>query len=133
MLCVPVDDTGCRRNSQDLRRRSTPVTMSRVSFAHESEASLARLFDFYRIAWEYEPRSFPIDWDCDGNAVAFFTPDFYLPEYDLYIELTVAKPALNTRKHRKLRLLREHHPNVRIKLFTRRDAERLFARIPKAA
>lgn len=107
--------------------------MSRVSFAHESEASLARLFDFYRIAWEYEPRSFPIEWSSDGKAVAFFTPDFYLPEYDLYIELTVAKPTFNTRKNRKLRLLREHHPNVRVKLLTRRDAERLFARIPKAA
>ena len=107
--------------------------MSRVSFAHESEASLARLFDFYRIAWEYEPRSFPIEWSSDGKAVAFFTPDFYLPEYDLYIELTVAKPAFNTRKNRKLRLLREHHPGVRVKLFTRRDAERIFARIPRAA
>ncbi len=107
--------------------------MSRVSFAHESEASLARLFDFYRIAWEYEPRSFPIAWNSDGKAVAFFTPDFYLPEYDLYIELTVAKPALNTRKNRKMRLLREHHPHVRVKLFTRRDAERIFARIPRAA
>lgn len=107
--------------------------MSRVSFAHESEASLARLFDFYRIAWVYEPRSFPIEWSRDGKAVAFFTPDFYLPEYDVYIELTVAKPALNTRKNRKLRLLREHHPNVRVKLFTRRDAERIFARIPRAA
>lgn len=107
--------------------------MSRVSFAHESEAALARLLDFYRIGWEYEPRSFPIEWNRDGKAVAFFTPDFYLPEYDLYIELTVAKPALNTRKNRKLRLLREHHPNVRVKLFTRRDAQRLFARMPRAA
>lgn len=107
--------------------------MSRVSFAHESEAALARLFDFYRIAWKYEPRSFPIEWSSDGKAVAFFTPDFYLPEYDLYVELTVAKPALNTRKNRKLRLLREYHPEVRVKLFTRRDAERIFARMSRAA
>ena len=109
------------------------MTVSRVSFAHESEAALARLFDFYRIAWEYEPRSFPISWSSDGKAVAFFTPDFYLPEYDVYIELTVAKPALNTRKNRKLRLLREHHPQVRVKLFTRRDAERVFSRLRSAA
>ena len=107
--------------------------MSRVSFAHESEASLARLFDFYRIAWEYEPRSFPIAWNSDGKAVAFFTPDFYLPEYDVYIELTVARPALNTRKNRKVRLLREHHPHVRVKLFTRRDVERVFSRLARAA
>lgn len=108
------------------------MARSRVLFAHESEATIARLFDFYRIAWEYEPRSFPIGWDCDGTAVAFFTPDFYLPEYDVYIEVTVAKPALNTRKNRKIRLLREHHPNVRVKLFTRRDVERLFGRLRAA-
>jgi hypothetical protein len=109
------------------------VALSRIPFAHETEASLARLFDFYRIAWLYEPRSFPIEWNSDGTAVAFFTPDFYLPEYDLYIELTVAKPAMNTRKNRKIRLLREHHPNVRVKLFNRRDAARVFARLGRAA
>lgn len=104
------------------------MALSRTPFAHSSERSLAKLFDFYRIAWQYEPRSFPIEWGSDGSAVAFFTPDFYLPEYDLYIELTVAKPAMNTRKNRKIRLLREHFPNVRVKLFTRRDVERLFSR-----
>lgn len=107
--------------------------MSRVPFAHESEASLARLFDFYRIAWEYEPRSFPISWDDEGRAVSFFTPDFYLPDFDLYLELTVAKPALNTRKNRKVRLLKYHHPQIRVKLFTRRDVERVFGRLARAA
>ena len=78
--------------------------MSRVAFAHASEAELARLFDFYRITWQYEPHSFPIAWNEQGRPVEFFTPDFYLPEYDLYIELTVAKPVRNSRKNRKLRL-----------------------------
>ena len=107
--------------------------MSRAPFAHESEASLARLFDFYRVAWVYEPRTFPIEWDRSGRATAFFTPDFYLPEYDLYIELTVAKPAMNTRKNRKIRLMREAHPSIRVKLFTRRDVERVFSRLRAAA
>ena len=107
--------------------------MSRIIFAHESEAALARLFDFYRVTWQYEPRSFPIRWDRRGRAVSFFTPDFYLPEYDLYIEVTVAKPAMNTRKNRKIRLMRDHHPGVRVKLFTRRDVERVFARLGRAA
>ena len=108
------------------------MATSRNFFAHESESALARLFDFYRIAWEYEPRSFAIEWDACGRPVAFFTPDFYLPEFDLYIEMTVAKPAMNTRKNRKLRRMAEHHPGVRVKLFTRRDVERLFARMPAA-
>jgi len=94
---------------------------------------LAQLFDFYRVAWLYEPRTFPIAWDKRGRAVSFFTPDFYLPDFDLYLELTVAKPALNTRKNRKIRLMRDHHPGVRVKLFTRRDAERVFARAGRAA
>jgi hypoxanthine phosphoribosyltransferase len=107
--------------------------MSRVSFAHASESSLAQLFDFYRIAWEYEPRSFPIMWNESGRAVEFFTPDFYLPEFDLYLEVTTAKPALKTRKNRKIRLLQHHHPHVRVKLFTRRDVERVFSRLARAA
>jgi hypoxanthine phosphoribosyltransferase len=108
------------------------VTSSRVPFAHASEAELARLFDFYRIDWQYEPRCFPISWNEGGEAVEFFTPDFYLPEYDLYIELTVQKPIRNTRKNRKVRLLRAHHPNVNVKLFTRRDVERVFSRLARA-
>jgi hypothetical protein len=107
--------------------------MSRAPFAHVSEAELARLFDFYRIPWQYEPRSFPIVWNEHGHPVEFFTPDFYLPEYDLYLEVTVAKPAHNTRKNRKLRLLRSHHPRINVKLFTRRDVERVFSRLKRAS
>jgi hypoxanthine phosphoribosyltransferase len=108
------------------------VASARGRFAHASEAELAKLFDFYRIAWEYEPRTFPIAWNQYGEAVEFFTPDFYLPDYDLYIEVTVAKPVRNTRKNRKVRLLRSSHPRVNVKLFTRRDVERLFSRSARA-
>lgn len=109
------------------------MAITRVAFAHASEAELARLFDFYRITWHYEPHSFPIAWNERGRPVEFFTPDFYLPEYDLYIEVTVAKPVRNTRKNRKLRLLRSHHPRVNVKLFTRRDVERVFSRLKRAS
>jgi hypothetical protein len=105
--------------------------MSRDRFAHASEEELARILDFYRVPWQYEPRTFPISFDDRGHPVEFFTPDFYLPEYDLYIELTVAKPIRNTRKNRKVRLLKSHHPQVNVKLFTKRDVERLFARSAK--
>jgi hypothetical protein len=107
--------------------------MSRVPFAHASEAELARLFDFYRIAWLYEPRTFPIAWNEQGRPVEFFTPDFYLPEFDVYIEVTVAKPVRNSRKNRKVRLLRSHHPRINVKLFTRRDVERVFSRLKRAS
>lgn len=96
-------------------------------FAHRSEEHFARLLDFYEVEWRYEPCTFPISWDARGNVVEWFTPDFYLPQYDLYVEMTVLRPQLQSRKNRKVRLLREAHPGVSIKLFTRRDVERVFS------
>ncbi|MGZ3497638.1 MAG: hypothetical protein ACXWNK_17070 [Vulcanimicrobiaceae bacterium] len=96
-------------------------------FAHQSEADLARLLDFYGVDWRYEPRSFPIVWDANGNVVESFTPDFHLPDYDLYLEVTVMSPKLQSRKNRKLRLLRDAYPEIAIKLFTKRDVERVFS------
>jgi hypoxanthine phosphoribosyltransferase len=104
-------------------RASAPA----VRFAHESEAEFARILDFYGIAWEYEPRSFPLRWEEDRIAEAF-TPDFYLPDLNLYVELTTLKQALVTEKHRKLRLLRELYPEVRIKFLNKRDYLRLLAK-----
>ena len=97
-------------------------------FANEAEVECARILDFHGIAWEYEPHSFILEQDGDGRVLEAFTPDFYLPEQDLYVEVTVMKQALVTRKHRKLRKLRQRYPNVRIKLFYRRDIERLAQR-----
>lgn len=102
------------------------MTPRTASFAHASEAELARLFDFYGIAWEYEPHTFAIRLDEVGNVVEAFTPDFYLTELDLYIEVTVMKQSLVTKKNRKLRLFRERFPTLAIKLFGKRDVERLF-------
>ena len=41
--------------------------------------------------------------------------------------MTVQSPRLQSRKNRKIRLLRESFPDVAIKLFTRRDVERIFS------
>ena len=97
-------------------------------FANDAERECARLLDFYGISWEYEPRTFALEHAEDGRVTEAFTPDFYLPEQDLYVEVTVMKQALVTRKNRKLRKLRERYPDVRIKLFYRRDIERLAQR-----
>lgn len=96
-------------------------------FAHESEAEFARLLSFYRVRWLYEPCSFPIGWNERGIVGEWFTPDFYLPEYDMFIELTVQSPRLMSRKNRKVRLLRETYGDVSIKLLTKRDIERVFS------
>jgi cytidylate kinase len=102
------------------------VSLRKNNFAHQSEEMFANLLDFYRIAWEYEPRSFPIQMDRDGNALEAFTPDFYLPEFDVYIELTTMKQAHVTRKNRKVRLLRQLYPQINIQVFYQKDFENLI-------
>jgi bifunctional protein TilS/HprT len=96
-------------------------------FGHPSEQEFAKLLDFYRIEWLYEPRSFPLAWQ-GGKVAEMFTPDFYLPELDLYIELTTLKQSLITEKNRKLRRLRELYPDVNIKLLNKSDYLRLLAK-----
>jgi hypoxanthine phosphoribosyltransferase len=95
-------------------------------FAHASEAELARILDYYQVAWQYEPRSFPILWNLDGAVVESFAPDFYLPEFDLYLELTTLRQSLVRRKNRKLRRLRELYPMLRVKLFYGKDFRQLL-------
>ena len=101
-------------------------TQHDVTFAHPSEAEFSRILDFYQVAWEYEPRTFELRWDRDGNVTEAFSPDFYLPEQDLYIELTTMEQRLITKKHRKLRRLRELHPEVNIKLLNRSDFKQMM-------
>lgn len=97
-------------------------------FAHAVELECAKILDYYGVPWEYEPRSFVLDRDEEGRTLEAFTPDFYLPDQDLYLEVTVMKQSLVTRKNRKLRKLRALYPDVRAKLFYRRDIERLGQR-----
>jgi hypothetical protein len=92
-----------------------------VRFAHNSERQFAKLLDFYNIAWDYEPRTFTLEWDRDGRPAQAFTPDFYLPAYDLYIEITTLNQNLVTKKNRKARRLREQYPEVTIRVLYQRD------------
>ncbi|HET8670903.1 MAG TPA: hypothetical protein VFM05_09850 [Candidatus Saccharimonadales bacterium] len=98
----------------------------KVTFSHPSEAEFARILDFYQIAWEYEPKTFVLQQDDKGNIIEAFSPDFYLPEQDLYIELTTMEQRLITKKHRKLRRLRELYPDINIKLLNRSDFKQIM-------
>ncbi len=97
-------------------------------FVNEAELEYAKILDYHSVPWDYEPRTFVLEADEDGRVLEAFTPDFYLPEQDLYLEVTVMKQSLVTRKNRKLRKLRERYPEVRVKLFYKRDIERLAQR-----
>lgn len=97
-----------------------------VRFAHRSEQEFARLLDFYDIEWLYEPISFDIAWDKKGSPVSKFTPDFYLPVYDLFIEITTLNQKLVTKKNRKIRRLNELYPEIKCKIFYRKDYRHLL-------
>ena len=97
-------------------------------FVHPIEEEFARILDFYGIEWQYEPRTFELEWDSDGNITQAFTPDFYLPQQDLYVELTTLRPQLSTRKNHKLKRIKELYPEINIKLFKRRDMHDLMVK-----
>ena len=97
-----------------------------IGFAHPSEEEFAGILNFYQIRWEYEPKTFPVRWDESGKVVESFTPDFYLPDLDLYIELTTMKQSLVTKKNKKMRLLRKVYPELNIKLFYGKDYRQLL-------
>jgi hypothetical protein len=94
-------------------------------FANPAELEYARILEWYGVPWLYEPRTFVLARDEEGRVTEAFTPDFYLPEQDLYLEVTVMKQSLVTRKNRKLRKLRLLYPEIKIKLFYERDFQRL--------
>jgi len=102
-------------------------------FAHESEAELARILDYYQVEWRYEPDTFPISWNASGAVVESFAPDFYLPEIDLYLELTTLRQSLVRKKNRKLRHLRQLYPEIRVKLFYARDFKALMVKYGRLA
>jgi hypothetical protein len=110
----------------EIEQREGQAPQPQPRFAHASEEEFARILNFYHIRWEYEPRSFAVEWDNSGRTTSSFTPDFYLPDHDLYIELTTLKQSLVTKKNRKVRRLRELYPEVNIKLLYASDFSKLI-------
>ncbi len=105
-----------------------PLPHEGVRFAHNSERQFAKLLDFYGIEWQYEPRTFVLATDREGNPQEAFAPDFYLPAYDLFIEITTLNQKLVTKKNRKVRKLRERFPGTKVKIFYQRDYLRLLVK-----
>jgi hypothetical protein len=104
------------------------VPREAIAFSHPSEEEFARVLDFYGIEWRYEPTTFPLEWDENGNLLEAFAPDFYLVQEDLYVELTTLRQKLMRFKHRKIRRLKELYPNVNVRLWNRKDFERFLER-----
>jgi len=109
------------------------VARQDIVFGHPSEEEFARVLDFYCIPWRYETTTFPLEWDEDGHIVEAFSPDFYLVDQDMYVELTTLRPKLMRAKRRKIRRMHELYPEVNIRLWRRRDFERLLERFGQCA
>ena len=117
-----LEETGASHHIRVYRGTEPP------RFVNQVELECARILDWYGIPWEYEPTSFVLERDAEGRVTSAFTPDFFLPDQNLYVEITVMRQSLVTRKNRKLRELRRLYPDVRVKLFYRRDIELLAQR-----
>lgn len=110
---------------------SNIINADEITFANESEKEFAKILDFYRIKWQYEPKTFPLEFDEEGKAISSFTPDFYLPELDLFIELTTLNQNLVTKKNRKIKKIKELYPGINIKLFYKKDYDSLLFKFMK--
>ncbi len=97
-------------------------------FKNPSEAEFARILDMYHIDWKYEPKTFPVEWDAEGNVTLAFSPDFYLTKFDTYIELTTMNQKYVTQKNKKLRKVKELYPGTNIKIVYKRDFYSLVER-----
>ncbi len=111
-----------KNNKQNLKYNNA----DNIIFAHESEREFAKILDFYRITWKYEPKTFELEFNDDGGPAMSFSPDFYLPDTDLYIELTTLNQKLVTKKNKKIKMLRELFPDINIKLFYKKDYNSLL-------
>ncbi|MDR3567956.1 MAG: cytidylate kinase family protein [Syntrophobacteraceae bacterium] len=133
IIVTAVEEMGIRQAPREKIVENTlkphlPEKGGNGRYVNDAESEFARFLEFYHIPFEYEPRTFQLETDAEGKTMEAFTPDFYLPEQDLYIELTTLKQSLVTRKNRKVRKLRRLYPEINIRLFYQRDFYSLMAK-----
>ncbi len=120
-------ETSQEENKQPLLEETLVLfPEKKPSFMHPSEEEFANMLDFYSIKWDYEPKTFPLQWDSEGNITSAFSPDFYLPEQQLYIELTTQRQKLVWKKNKKVRRLKELYPDIKIKILYNKDYQSLL-------
>lgn len=105
--------------------KAMPVTKA---FVHPAEEEFAKILDMYNLEWEYEPKTFPTEWDAEGNIIKAITPDFYLPRFNTYIEITTMDQKYVAEKKRKVRRLKELYPEININIVFKRDFHSLLKR-----
>ncbi len=105
-----------------------PQEKKSIVFKHPAEEEFAHILDMYGIEWQYEPRTFPVEWDAEGNVKMAFSPDFYLVRFDTYIEITTMDQKYVTTKNKKVKRLRELYPGININIVYKKDFNSLLKR-----
>lgn len=100
-------------------------------YKNSTEKEFAQILDAYNIEWMYEPKTFPIEWDESGNITMAFSPDFYLPKFNLYLELTTMDQKYVTKKNKKARKVMELYPGTNVKIVYKKDFEELVSRLKR--
>jgi cytidylate kinase len=116
---------------QALQQQISNNKPSYSAFKTEAEEEFAKILDMYQLDWKYEPKTFPIEWDAEGNVTMAFSPDFYLTQFDMYIELTTMNQKYVTQKNKKAKKLRELYPGVNVKVMYKKDFNTLMERFKK--
>lgn len=135
--CLTIDEAASLLSYMALNREKaslhngTPLVKKEdmpVVFKHKSEEEFARILDMHNIDWEYEPRTFPIKWDTEGNITQAFAPDFYLPRFNTYIELTTMDQKYVSQKKQKVQMLKKLYPGININIVFKKDFHSLVER-----
>lgn len=79
------------------------------------EANFARILNLLKIKWVFQPESFDLKFQK-------YTPDFYLPEYDLYVEI---KNFLSNYSAKRDKAFRKLYPDKNLSLILRPEYTKL--------
>lgn len=82
-----------------------------IYFYSRWEANIARLFNYSDIKWKHQPKIFDL-------KTQTYTPDFYLPEYDMYIEVKNFLWKYSEIRDRKFRKL---YPDINLILLLKKN------------
>lgn len=82
-----------------------------ICFYSTWEANVARVFNLLNIKWQYAPKIFDL-----GKHT--YRPDFYLPEYDMFIEV---KNFMGDYSKQRDSLFRQKYPDIKLDLILKKD------------
>jgi len=125
---IDKSDTEAIETEAEQKEKVYVEKLKESDMKNHAEIEFAKLLDMYHIAWKYEPKTFPIEWDAEGNVTSAFKPDFYLCDFDTYIELTTMNQKYVTQKNKKVKKLKKLYPSVNIKIVYKKDFHSLVER-----